>query len=143
MSLGASGPQNGRGRVQPAGAVSGPRGIPIETRESLAIFGGGLAGPVLAAYLGMAGHAVEVYEKRPDPRKVPPRGGRSVNLAMSQRGMHALQEVGALERILDLAIPMRGRMMHATTGALTFQPYGTEEGQVLYSLSREDRKSVV
>ena len=131
-----------------AGAAHGgngrsDHGIPVETRDSVAIFGGGLAGPVLAAYLGMAGHAVEVYEKRPDPRTVPAKGGRSVNLAMSVRGMHALREVGALERILDLAIPMRGRMMHSVTGELTFQPYGTEEGQVLYSLSRDKLNELV
>lgn len=90
----------------------------------------------MAIYLGRAGHAVEVYEKRGDPRVGPQDEGRSINLAISTRGIESLGAVGLADRILETAIPMRGRMMHSPRGDLTFQPYGTEARQVINSVSR-------
>src|SRR5262245_27129370 len=100
------------------------------------IAGAGLAGALLACYLGKAGHRVDLYEKRSDPRAGEPERGRSINLAISVRGIHALREVGLADEVLRLAIPMRGRMMHARSGELTFQPYGKDDTECIHSVSR-------
>src|SRR5215467_13397852 len=100
------------------------------------IVGAGLAGTLLACYLGKAGHRVDVYERRPDPRGKEAIGGRSINLAISVRGIQALREVGLAEEVLRSAIPMRGRMMHAHDGTLTFQPYGKDDSESINSISR-------
>src|SRR5579871_261177 len=99
------------------------------------IVGSGLAGALMACYLGRAGRRVDMYEKRPDPRSHGGERGRSINLALSVRGIKALEEVGLAERVLKDAIPMPGRMIHAPTGETTFQPYG-KSGQAINSVSR-------
>ncbi len=100
------------------------------------MIGAGLGGALMAIYLGRADHAVEVYEKRGDPRVGPQDEGRSINLAISTRGIESLAEVGLADEILTTAIPMRGRMMHSPRGELTFQPYGIEARHVINSVSR-------
>ena len=100
------------------------------------IVGAGLAGPLLAVFLGQRGYRVHLLEMRPDPRVSGGGGGRSINLALSERGLHALGRAGLETEARSLSIPMRGRMMHAVSGATTFQPYGTESGQHLNSISR-------
>jgi kynurenine 3-monooxygenase len=100
------------------------------------IVGAGLAGTLLACHLGKAGRRVDVYEKRPDPRGLKPVAGRSINLAISVRGIQALREVGLAEEVLRSAIPMRGRMMHARDGRLTFQSYGKDDSESINSISR-------
>jgi kynurenine 3-monooxygenase len=100
------------------------------------IVGAGLAGALFACYLGRAGRRVALYEKRPDPRLGPPERGRSINLALSVRGIHALREVGLIEEVLRDSVLMRGRMIHARDGALTFQPYGKDDNEALHSVSR-------
>lgn len=100
------------------------------------IVGAGLGGTLMACYLGRAGHRVDVYERRPDPRQEGADGGRSINLAISTRALHALGEVGLAERVLAGAVPMRGRMMHDESGRLSFQPYGTRPDDVINSVSR-------
>jgi kynurenine 3-monooxygenase len=100
------------------------------------VIGAGLGGALMAIYLARAGYAVEVYEKRPDPRRGPGSEGRSINLAISTRGVHALGQVGLADAVLAQAVPMRGRMMHAPDGRLTFQRYGTRPDHVLNSVSR-------
>jgi len=90
----------------------------------------------MAAYLGEAGWRVDVYEKRPDPRASGAAGGRSINLALSTRGIEALDRVGLAETVLADAVQMRGRLMHSVSGDLTFQQYGTEADQVINSVSR-------
>ncbi len=90
----------------------------------------------MACYLGKAGHRVDLYEKRPDPRTGDQERGRSINLALSVRGIHALREMGLAEQVLKNAIPMRGRMMHARSGELTFQPYGKDDSEAINSVSR-------
>src|SRR5437762_1434737 len=93
------------------------------------IVGAGLAGALLACYLGRAGRRVEVYEKRSDPRLGSPERGRSINLALSVRGIHALRELGLADDVLRDAVLMRGRMIHDRGGALTFQPYGKDDDE--------------
>src|SRR5262245_25110465 len=100
------------------------------------IVGAGLAGPLLACYLGRAGPRVDVYERRADPRGHDPERGRSINLALSVRGIHALRDVGLADEVLRDAIPMRGRMMHSPTGELSFQPYGKDDSECINSVSR-------
>jgi kynurenine 3-monooxygenase len=100
------------------------------------IVGSGLAGALMACYLAKAGHRVALYEKRPDPRRTDQERGRSINLALSVRGIYALHEVGLADEVLRASILMRGRMIHARDGALTFQPYGKDDSEALHSVSR-------
>jgi kynurenine 3-monooxygenase len=105
-------------------------------KPKFTIVGAGLSGALMAAYLGQAGYEVEMFEKRPDPHQAGTQGGRSINLALSTRGIQALEEVGVARQVLASAVPMRGRMMHSPDGHLTFQPYGTSADQVINSVSR-------
>ena len=114
--------------------------MPIENtlagKPPIVIVGAGLAGSLLACYLGRAGHQVHVYEKRPDPRLGSAERGRSINLALSVRGIHALRDVGLADEVLRQSVLMRGRMIHARDGRLTFQPYGKDDTEALHSVSR-------
>ncbi|ABF39686.1 monooxygenase, FAD-binding protein [Candidatus Koribacter versatilis Ellin345] len=110
----------------------------MASKEKITIVGSGLAGPLLAISLKKRGLDVELYERRPDMRKVHISAGRSINLALSTRGIYALREIGVWPQIEKIIIPMRGRMMHALNGALTFQPYGKDETEVINSVSRAD-----
>jgi kynurenine 3-monooxygenase len=105
--------------------------------EKFTIVGSGLAGTLMACYLGRAGVSVDLYEKRPDPRKGGNDRGRSINLALSVRGLAALEEVGLAGRVMQDAIPMPGRMIHGRDGFLHFQPYGKDASQAIYSVSRD------
>ena len=100
------------------------------------LIGAGLNGPLLALGLVKRGFCVEIYERRPDMRRVPISAGRSINLALSTRGIHALAEAGLWNDMRRIAIPMKGRMMHSAASELTFQPYGKDEAEVIYSISR-------
>lgn len=104
--------------------------------ERIAIAGAGLAGALLASMLAELGYEVTVYERRPDPRLHGFAGGRSINLALSLRGIHALEQAGLADRVLAEAIPMPGRMIHSPTGSLTFQPYSKNRDEAINSVSR-------
>jgi kynurenine 3-monooxygenase len=106
--------------------------------EDVAIVGAGLAGCLLACFLARRGHRVTLYERRPDPRTVGPERGRSINLALSERGRDALRRVGLDDAVMKTALPMSGRMMHAPSGELTFQPYSADRGRAINSISRGD-----
>lgn len=108
------------------------------TPEEVTLIGAGLNGPLLAILLIQRGYAVELYERRPDMRRVPMSAGRSINLAVSTRGIYALQQAGLWERMRNIILPMKGRMMHSIAGELTFQPYGKNEAEVINSISRAD-----
>jgi kynurenine 3-monooxygenase len=105
-------------------------------RPRFVVVGGGLAGALAACYLGKAGYEVDVFEMRDDLRVSEIGGGRSINLALSYRGLCALEPVGLAAEVLKTAVPMRGRMIHSVTGELTFQHYGVEESQAINSVSR-------
>src|SRR2546430_7562369 len=102
------------------------------------LVGSGLAGGLLAAYLGRRGHEVELYERRADPRAGNFVGGRSINLAVSTRGIHALEQLGIADEVLQHAIPMRGRMIHpAGAGrAPIFVPYDVDPTKCINSIGR-------
>src|SRR5271157_5202309 len=108
------------------------------TAEKVALVGAGLNGPLLAALLMQSGFGVEIFERRPDMRRVRMSAGRSINLALSTRGIHALRQAGLWERMRSIIIPMKGRMMHSMAGELTFQPYGKNEKEVINSISRAE-----
>ncbi len=105
------------------------------TNKKISIVGGGLVGSLLSIYLTKQGAAVSVFDKRSDIRLDKYGAGRSINLALSNRGMQALEEVGVLKEIMSIAMPMYKRIMHAVNGDLTEQPYG-QKGQAIYSVSR-------
>ncbi len=90
----------------------------------------------MAVYLGQAGRTVELFERRGDPRRAGYVGGRSINLALSTRGIHALREVGVADDVLARAVPMRGRMIHARGGSTVFQPYDKDPQRCINSVSR-------
>jgi kynurenine 3-monooxygenase len=106
--------------------------------DKVTLIGAGLNGPLLAILLRQRGFAVEIFERRPDMRQVRVSGGRSINLALSTRGIHALRQAGLWERMRNIVIPMKGRMMHSVSGELTFQPYGKNETEVINSISRSE-----
>lgn len=99
------------------------------------VAGGGLVGALWAIFMAKRGYDVEVFEQRSDMRIAGYSGGRSINLAMSERGWKAVRKAGIEDKIRKVAIPMYGRMIHSLSGELTFQPYG-ETGQAIYSVSR-------
>lgn len=101
----------------------------------ITLLGAGLTGPLLAIYLARRGYSVDLHEKRPDMRVRDVGGGRSINLALSTRGLHALDQVGIGDEIMREAIAMPGRMVHPLEGELSFQPYG-KKGQAINSISR-------
>src|SRR5438128_9974113 len=111
--------------------------------ERFVLIGSGLAGVLLAAYLGRRGYEVELYERRPDPRAGNFVGGRSINLALSTRGIHALEQLGLADEVLQHAIPMRGRMIHDKSGELHFVPYDVDPNKCINSIGRAALNSTV
>ena len=112
--------------------------------EKMVVVGAGLVGSLWALMLARRGCTVDVFERRPDPRKGPVAGGRSINLALSDRGWKALERAGIADEVRKIAMPIEGRLMHARSGELTFQRYGAEDArgvfegdpQCIYSISR-------
>lgn len=108
----------------------------IHDHPKFVIIGGGPAGSLLANYLGKDGYEVDVYEMRDDLRTAEIDRGKSINLALSYRGLCAMAPVGLTEQVMRLAVPMRGRMIHSVKGDLAFQSYGVEDSQAINSVSR-------
>jgi len=103
--------------------------------KKVSIVGAGLVGSLMACYLGRRGYKVDVYEKRPDLRKLKISAGKSINLACSTRGWRALDEVGVGDIARQHAIAMKGRVLHSVSEELSYQPYGIDD-QAIYSISR-------
>lgn len=108
------------------------------SREMITLIGAGLNGPLLAIGLVKRGFDVQIYERRPDLRRAQVHAGRSINLALSARGIHALSQAELWSDMREISIPMKGRMMHSIASKLTFQPYGKDEAEVIHSISRAD-----
>lgn len=104
-------------------------------KKDITIVGAGLVGSLLGIYLRKKGHTVSVFERRADVRKAAAYAGRSINLALSDRGIKALEEVGIMEEIRKICIPMHGRFIHNADGSTAYQAYGNE-GQYINSVSR-------
>ncbi|MDQ3710915.1 MAG: FAD-dependent monooxygenase [Acidobacteriota bacterium] len=105
-------------------------------QQKVIIIGAGLSGSLLAIYLAKRGIATDIYESRGDMRKTETAAGRSINLALSNRGIAALKEIGLDEYILAEAVPMHGRMIHAVDGATKLLPYSGRSGEFINSISR-------
>ena len=106
--------------------------------KKIHISGAGLVGSLLAVMLGKRGYEVSVLERRQDPRRVKNEGGRSINLALSSRGIAALKTAGLMGEVEKLLIPMKGRMLHLEDGKEVFSAYGQRPDEVIYSISRDD-----
>ncbi|HEX8289263.1 MAG TPA: NAD(P)/FAD-dependent oxidoreductase [Pyrinomonadaceae bacterium] len=106
------------------------------SKQKVIIIGAGLSGSLLAIYLAKRGIETEVYEARGDMRKTEVAAGRSINLALSDRGIAALREVGMDEYMLREAVPMRGRMIHSIDGQTKLLPYSGRQGEYINSISR-------
>lgn len=104
-------------------------------KKNIVIVGAGLVGSLLSIYLAKRGHRVRLFERRGDMRQMQVEAGRSINLALSDRGILALEKVGLAEDIREISIPMHGRQIHNADGSTAFQPYG-KEGQFINSVSR-------
>ncbi len=107
-------------------------------KDKITLIGSGLTGPLLAIELLRRRFEVELYERRPDMRRVQISAGRSINLAISTRGIHALRQAGLWDKMQRIIVQMKGRMMHSIAGELTFQPYGKDETEVINSISRAE-----
>ncbi|GCD79449.1 FAD-dependent oxidoreductase [Schleiferia thermophila] len=107
----------------------------MKQKKDITIVGGGLVGALLAIYFAKRGHKVKVFERRPDPRKTSVYAGRSINLALSDRGWKALRDAGLEQEIKRIALPMYHRGIHQPSGEYVRQPYG-QPGQAIYSVSR-------
>jgi kynurenine 3-monooxygenase len=106
------------------------------TARHLTIIGAGLAGGLLATLLAQRGWSVDVFERRGDPRVRGYAGGRSINLALAERGLHALRAAGADGAVLDKAVMMRGRMVHGDGRQQQLLRYGRDDSEVIWSVSR-------
>ena len=105
-------------------------------KQPITLIGGGLVGALLAQQLAQRGFTVEVYEKRADPRLAGFQGGRSINLALAERGLQALRSAGLADDVLQRAVMMRGRMVHDRDGNSGLQRYGVDDSEVIWSVSR-------
>lgn len=111
-------------------------------KKEVIIIGAGLVGSLLSIYLSKRGYKVKIFERRGDMRNEAMAAGRSINLALSDRGIKALEEVGVMDEIRKIAIPMHGRFIHNADGSTAFQPYG-KEGQFINSVSRAELNKVL
>ena len=113
-------------------------------RGPIVIAGGGPAGALLATYLGRAGHSVTIYESRPDLRVSEVDAGRSINLALATRGIVPLIDIGVIDRVDEITIPMRGRMVHAIDDPdPVLQPYGSKTHEVIHSVGRTGLNAIL
>ncbi|WP_203293620.1 FAD-dependent oxidoreductase [Luteirhabdus pelagi] len=108
----------------------------MKESQHILIIGAGLCGSLLALRMGQRGHKVTLVEKRPDLRKVDQDAGRSINLALSDRGLKALRLAGVEEQVKELCIPMNGRMIHDTEGNTFLSRYSGREDEFINSISR-------
>lgn len=109
----------------------------------ITVIGAGLAGALLATLLAQRGWKVDVYEKRGDPRVKGYAGGRSINLALAERGRHALRLASGDDEVMAQAVMMRGRMVHFRDGRTDLQRYGKDDTEVIWSVHRGDLNIVL
>lgn len=106
--------------------------------RSLSIIGAGLAGSLLAILLSRQGWRITLYERRGDPRIADYESGRSINLALAERGRNALRQAGVEDAVMAKAVMMRGRMVHPRQGEPQLQRYGRDDSEVIWSIHRKD-----
>ena len=111
--------------------------------EKITIIGAGPVGILLALYLAQKGYPVDLYEKRGNPASQPKAEGRSINLALSMRGLHALKEVGLEQELLKQGVQMRGRMIHSIGQDPHFIPYSPHQSHAIYSIGRSELSKIL
>ena len=111
--------------------------------DNITIIGSGLTGPLLSLLLAQENYHVDLYEKRVDPRNNELSAGRSINLALSCRGIEALKQAGVFEKVELHLIPMKGRMIHTQNGKLDFQPYSINPEEYINSVSRAELNKIL
>ncbi len=131
-------PDNSRTAAPGEDAGDGEQRLEGDRHRELTLIGAGLAGSLLAILLSQRGWKVTVYERRGDPRIKGYESGRSINLALAERGRHALRAAGVDEAVMAQAVMMRGRMIHGLDGSLQLQPYGRDDSEVIWSVHRAD-----
>ena len=105
--------------------------------------GAGLVGCLQGIMLRQTGNAVSIYEKRPDPRSAGHRGGRSINLVVTSRGIAALKKAGLWSKVRNICVPVSGRMIHPLKGESIYQPYGRDASECNYSVSRGELNNLL
>jgi kynurenine 3-monooxygenase len=111
-------------------------------QQTITLIGAGLVGSLLAVLLAKRGLKVELYERRSDMRKADISAGRSINLALANRGIYPLEQAGLMDKVAPILTPMKGRMVHDLDGNENFQSYGQKEQEVIYSVSRGDLNKI-
>jgi len=106
--------------------------------KAITIIGAGLAGTLLGLYLAKRGYPIQIIVSRPDSRLSPPDKGRSINLALSCRGLTGLSGAGLLEEVRALAVPMRGRAIHQEDNTIIYQPFGRDENEYINAIERQE-----
>lgn len=115
----------------------------MSNQKEITIIGAGLVGSLVSVLLGQRDYKVDVYEKRGDMRQKDVDSGRSINLALAERGIHALKKAGLMDEVKPLLIPMKGRMLHDRSGKLDFLAYGQRPEEVIYSVSRGELNKIL
>lgn len=111
--------------------------------REITLVGAGLVGSLLAIFLAKKGFRVSVYERHPDLRKTDISAGKSINLALANRGIFPLDQLGLMDEVRKIMLPMRGRMLHDEVGNTSFQAYGQRDHEVIYSISRGQLNSLL
>jgi len=113
-----------------------------QPKETITLIGAGLVGSLLAILLAKRGFRVEVFERRSDMRQKNISAGRSINLALANRGIYPLEQAGLMDKVKPILTTMKGRMIHDLEGKQNFQPYGQKPEEVIYSVSRGDLNKI-
>ena len=111
--------------------------------ETVLIVGAGLVGSLLALHLAKVGKKVQVFERRPDPRSSKVERGRSINLALAERGIHSLEQAGAMDLVRPVLLPMNGREVHVRGQTPQFQAYSQNQNEKIWSVSRADLNRIL
>ncbi len=114
----------------------------LSGHKPIQLIGAGLVGSLLSIYFARLGFDVEIFERRPDMRTNKIEGGRSINLAISTRGLSALEKVGLKDEVMKICIPMSGRNVHALNGQTQFHAYG-RDSECIYSVSRSELNKIL
>lgn len=115
----------------------------VSMQPKVTIIGAGMSGCLMAIYLARQNFQVEIFERRADMRKATVEQGRSINMTLALRGMHPLEEVGLLDEVMKMTLPLKGRIVHTPGGHIIFQPYGKNDDEVIHSVMRNDLNMVL
>jgi len=113
-----------------------------KNEETITLIGAGLVGSLLAVLLARRGYCVEIFERRPDMRTNKISAGRSINLALANRGIYPLEQAGLMAQVAPILTTMKGRMVHDVNGQQNFQSYGQKAQEVIYSVSRAELNTI-